>query len=194
MPSVVTAGVPNRRPLVYQGPLGSNGIGIAIERDPAAADRLLGLAAGDSRGSTRRPARSRWLSVPPVRTLQPVADERFGEGPGIGDDLPRIVGELGPQGLGEGDRLGGHHVGQRASQHQRAAAVDVLLELFGAQHQAPARSAQGLVRRRRHDVGVGDRVVLAREHLAGDQTGEVGHVDHQDGADPVGDLAHPARS
>ncbi len=43
-----------------------------------------------------------------------------------------------------------------------------------------------------HDVGVGDRVFLALEHLAGDQTGEVGHVHHQDGADLVGDLAHPA--
>ena len=34
------------------------------------------------------------------------------------------------------------------------------------------------------------RVLVAREHLAGDQPGEVGHVDHQGGADLVGDLAH----
>ena len=77
-------------------------------------------------------------------------------------------------------------MGQGASQHQRAAAVDVLLELFGAQNQAPARPAQGLVRRRRHDVGVGDRVFLSREHLAGDKTGKVSHVDHQDSTDPLG--------
>ena len=35
-----------------------------------------------------------------------------------------------------------------------------------------------------------DRVVVAGEDLAGDETREVGHVDHQDGADLVGDRAH----
>ena len=40
------------------------------------------------------------------------------------------------------------------------------------------------------DVGVRNRVEVAGEHLAGDQAGEVGHVDHQRGADLVGDLAH----
>ena len=82
-------------------------------------------------------------------------------------------------------------MGQGAAQHQRAAAVDVLLELLGAEDQSTPRPAQGLVGRRRHDVGVRDRVELALEHLAGDQAGEVGHVDHQDRADAVGDLAHP---
>ena len=45
--------------------------------------------------------------------------------------------------------------------------------------------------RRRHDVGVGDRVEIPLQHLAGHQPGEVGHVDHQHRADAVGDLAHP---
>ena len=39
-------------------------------------------------------------------------------------------------------------------------------------------------------MGVGHRVLVAGEHLARDQTGEVRHVDHQGGADLVGDLAH----
>jgi hypothetical protein len=40
------------------------------------------------------------------------------------------------------------------------------------------------------DLGVRDRVEVAGEDLAGDETGEVRHVDHERGADLVGDLAH----
>jgi len=39
-------------------------------------------------------------------------------------------------------------------------------------------------------VGVGDRVLITGEYLAGHQTGEMRHVDHQCGAHLVGDLAH----
>ena len=59
------------------------------------------------------------------------------------------------------------------------------------QDHAAARAAQGLVGGRRDDVGVGDRV---RVDAAGYQAGEVGHVDHQVGADFVGDLAEARRS
>ena len=60
-----------------------------------------------------------------------------------------------------------------------------------AQHQPPPRPAQGLVRRGRHDMGIRDRIEFSLEHLAGHQAREVGHVDHEDRADPVGDRAHP---
>jgi hypothetical protein len=40
------------------------------------------------------------------------------------------------------------------------------------------------------EVGVGDRVLLAGEHLARHQTREVGHVHQEGGADLVRDLAH----
>ena len=72
----------------------------------------------------------------------------------------------------------------------RAAAVDRRRVLLGRQHQAAARTAQRLVGRGRDDVGVRHRVLVAGEDLAGDQAGEVGHVDHQRRADLVGDLAH----
>ena len=39
-----------------------------------------------------------------------------------------------------------------------------------------------------HDIGVGDRVEVPGEHLSGHQPSEVGHVDHERGADLVGDL------
>ena len=66
----------------------------------------------------------------------------------------------------------------------------MLLELFGAEDQAASGPAQGLVRRRRDDVSIGDRVEFALKHFPGDQAGEVGHVDHQDRADAVGDRPH----
>ncbi len=40
------------------------------------------------------------------------------------------------------------------------------------------------------DVRERHRVLFTGEHLARDQAGEVSHVDHQRGADLVGDLAH----
>ena len=52
-----------------------------------------------------------------------------------------------------------------------------------------ARPAQRLVRGGRGDVGVRHGVLVAGEHLAGDEPGEVRHVDHQGRADLVGDLA-----
>ena len=87
----------------------------------------------------------------------------------------------------ERDRLGGDHV------HERAAllagedgAVDVLGELLAAEDHAAARAAERLVDRRRDDVGVRDR---ARVLAGGDQAREMGHVDEEEGADRVGDLA-----
>ena len=72
----------------------------------------------------------------------------------------------------------------------RAAPVDRRRVLLLRQHQAAARAAQRLVGRGGGDVGVRHRVLVAGEHLARDQAGEVRHVDHQGGADLVGDLAH----
>ncbi len=51
-----------------------------------------------------------------------------------------------------------------------------------------ARAAERLVRRRGHQVGVRER---ARVDIGGDETGDVGHIDEQDGADVLGDRRHP---
>ena len=130
--------------------------------------------------------------MPPVTTVTPVRLERLGEGGGVVDDAPGVGRELRLRGLVQGDRLGGHDVRQRPAEHERAAAVDGVGELGVAQHQAAARAAQGLVRGRGHDVGVADRVEVAGEDLAGDEPGEVRHVDHERRADLVGDLAEDA--
>ena len=58
--------------------------------------------------------------------------------------------------------------------------------LVVGQDHAAARAAQRLVRRGGHDMGVRERDGM---RAAGDQPGEMRHVDHQIGADLVGDLA-----
>ncbi len=61
---------------------------------------------------------------------------------------------------------------------------------FVDKHDAAARSAQGLVGRRRDYLGVGEGTVVAGEHAARDEPREVGHVHHEHRADLVGDGAH----
>ena len=56
-----------------------------------------------------------------------------------------------------------------------------------AEDQAGARAAQGFVGCGGDDVRVRHG---RRMHASGDQAGEVGHVDHEVGADFVGDGAH----
>ncbi len=85
------------------------------------------------------------------------------------------------------DGLGGDHVLQRAALHAREhRRVDLLAVLLAGEDQPAARAAERLVRRRGDDVGVRDgRGVQPRR----DEPGEVRHVDHEQRADRVGDLA-----
>ena len=119
-------------------------------------------------------------------------DEPLGQGSGVGDDPAGVVLEIGLAGFGEGHGLGRHHVRQRSTQDHRATPVDELGVVGVAQDEPAPRPTQRLVRGGRDDLGVGDRVLVADEHLACDQPGEVRHVDHQIGADRIGDLAEAA--
>ncbi len=111
-----------------------------------------------------------------------------GEGLRVVDDVLGIVAERGPEGLAQRNRLGRDHVHQRpaldAGEDRR---VDLLADLVvHREDHAAARAAQRLVRGGGDDVRVRQR---ARVHLAGDQPGEMRHVDHQIGADRIRDLA-----
>ena len=70
IPSVETAAAPKRRPLVYQGPLASNGTGLRLRviphrRTASSAWRpVMPWVEATSRTS-------KWLSVPPVSTFRP---------------------------------------------------------------------------------------------------------------------------
>ena len=128
--------------------------------------------------------------MPPVTRVGAALEQTLGQGLGVVGDRLGVGPERRGPGLGQRHRLGRHHVAERAAEHHRAAAVDAGCVLLGGQHHAAARAAQRLVGGRGDDVGVRDRVLVAGEHLAGDQAGEVRHVDHERGADLVGDLAH----
>ncbi len=67
------------------------------------------------------------------------------------------------------------------------AAVDAGGELLLAENESGARTAQGLVRGGGDDVRVRDRRGMG---TAGDEAGEVRHVDEKVGADLVRDGAH----
>ena len=122
-PSVVSAGVPIRIPEVYQAPLASLGMLFLLVTTPAFSR-----------------ADSAWRPVSPkpgghVRQHQVVAgaaghqpdaaaQQPIGQRLGVVDDRGRIAGERGLAGLGERDRLGRHHVRQRAAEDHRPALVD----------------------------------------------------------------------
>ena len=87
----------------------------------------------------------------------------------------------------QADGLGGDDVHQGAA---LGAGEDGGVELFGpfllGQDQTAAGAAERLMRRRRDDVGIGNG---AHMRTAGDEAGDMGHIDHQQRAVAVGDLA-----
>mmetsp|Transcript_11909 Transcript_11909/g.50035 ORF Transcript_11909/g.50035 Transcript_11909/m.50035 type:complete len:337 (-) Transcript_11909:50-1060(-) len=69
---------------------------------------------------------------------------------------------------------------------RRALLVDALLALAVEDHRAP-RAAKGLVRGGGHHVGI---LEGRRDHVRGDEAGDVRHVGHEVGAHLVADLPH----
>lgn len=92
-PRVATAEVPRRRPEVTIGGRGSNGTVLRLTEIPISSSRISACfpVSPDSRRSTR----SRWTSVPPMRTLMPSAAERVGDEAGV---LASDVAERGVRG------------------------------------------------------------------------------------------------
>ena len=119
------------------------------------------------------------LSVPPETMARPPLDQRLGQRLGVVDHALGVELELGLERLAEGDRLGGDDMHQRAAlQAGEDRRVDLLADLFVVrQDHAAARAAQRLVRGGGDDMGVRQR---ARMDAAGDQAGEMRHVDHED--------------
>ena len=102
--------------------------------------------------------------------------------------LLRVRFELRLERLTEADRLGGNHMHERATLHAgEHLRVDFFRKLLFAENDATARAAQGFVRsggdeiRMRHGAGM---------HACRDESGDVGHVDKQVGANLAGKFAH----
>ena len=111
----------------------------------------------------------------------------FAERLGVADDLLLVGLEFGPERFADRDRLGGDDVHERPALGPRKyQGVELLVQvrMRTRQYQAPARTPQGLVRRRRHDVGIRHGI---RVNARGDESRDMRHVDHEIGADRVGD-------
>ncbi len=126
--------------------------------------------------------------MPPETKRKPAACKASRERFGVGDNLRGVGAELGAQRLGQRDGLGGDDV------HERAALlagedglVDGRGQVLRADDQAGARAAQSLVRGGGGDVRMRHG---RRMHAAGDQAGDVRHVEDVNRAHLVGDLAH----
>src|SRR5258705_3517387 len=106
----------------------------------------------------------------------------------VGDDLLSIGRELRLLRLFESHGLRRNDVHQRTTLLARKdAAINACGELLTAENQATARSTQGFVGCRGYDVCVRNGRWM---HAAGDEAGEVGHVQHEVGSYFVSDGAH----
>ena len=173
-------------PEVTVGFSGSKGMPFLLQvmwARPSAASATLPV-----RRFGRRSTSIRWVSVPPETMSKPRRLQRFGQRLGVFDDVLRVKLEVGPQRLAERHRLGGDDMHQRAAlQAREDRRIDLLRQLLVVgEDEAAARAAQRLMRGRGHDMGMRERAGM---HAARDEAGEMRHVDHEIGADLVGDLA-----
>ena len=173
------------------GGRGSNGTALRFTVMPASCRRS--SACLPSSCDARRSTSTRWTSVPPVSTLTPAAAASAREQP-LGEDLRAADGALLPllelrrrRDLeGGGLRRDDVHEGPALlpREHGRLELLRVLV--VGGEDHAAARAGQRLVRGGGGDVGVRHRVGV---RTGGDEPAEVRHVDHEQGADLVGDAA-----
>ncbi len=118
----------------------------------------------------------------------PPLGEGGGESLSVGDYLLAVGGELGLQGFTEGEGLGGDDVHERATLGAgENFAIDLLGDFFiVAEDEAAAGAAEGFVGGGGYNMGVGEGRGV---NSGGDETGDVGDVGHEIGADGVGNLA-----
>ncbi len=115
------------------------------------------------------------------------AHQRGGQRLRVFNDAPLVGAELLAEGFFERDGLGGDDVHQGAALNAgKEAFVDRLGVRLPAEHHAAARAAERFVGRGGDNVRVGYRIGMK---IGRHQAGNVGHVDQQEGAGLVGDLA-----
>ena len=185
-PRVVSAGVPMRSPDGFIGGRSSKGIALRLTVIPT---------------SSRRSS-----AVLPSRPVGREVDENQMDVGAAGEHVDPARDQLVGEGLRVGDRLALALPGTgRSAAIPRATALAAMMcisgppcwpgktarlivgrELLLAEDHPAARPAERLVDRGGDHVGVRDG---ARVLAGGDEPGEVRHVDHQLGADRVGDLA-----
>ena len=172
MPRIVAAGVPMRTPDATVGGRSSNGTVLRLTVSFDLVQPLLRVLA--------RPLRAAQVELQQVRVgpagehVEPAGEQRLGERVRVRADLLLVVAERLGRAILKHVALRGDHVLERAALHPgEDRAVDGLRVLLAAEDEAGARAGERLVRGRRDDVAVLDRV---RVQPGGDEPGEVRHV------------------
>ena len=120
--------------------------------------------------------------------LEALLHHGVGQSRGVLDDLFLVRLELGFQSFAEADCFGSDDMLQRtalAAREDGLVEVVLLVGFLVAEDHTAAGTAKGLVRGGRDDVRVRNG---ARMEACGNETGDVRHVDPEDGAALVGDL------
>ena len=116
---------------------------------------------------------------------QPTFDQLVRHCLGVGNHLVDIVGELGTQRFAERNRFCGNHVHERPALNSgKDRGVELLCKrLFVRQDHPTPWTAQGLVRRRRGDMGMGEgRRISTRR----DETCKMRHIHQEIGTNHIG--------
>ena len=129
---------------------------------------------------------------PPSKNRKPRIHTRLGEHLGIIDNSCGIRLKLGRTRLLKRDSFGRHHMGQWTAEHHRAALIDLFGKIFRTQNHTPSGTAQGLVCGRRNDMGMSNRIKIARENFASHQPGKMRHIDHKNSPHFIGNLSKNA--
>ena len=185
------------------GGFGSNGMPFLLTVIPISSRRCSASLPVTPNGVTS--ARMRWLSVPPEISRMPSPVSVSAIARALARTWRWYVAELVAQGELEADGLARDDVLERAAldaredapvdrrrevrlDHRVVGRIGGRRELASAEDESAARAAEGLVGRRRDEVGVRER---ARVEAGRDEPGDVGHVDPQERPDRVGDVGHP---
>ena len=109
--------------------------------------------------------------------VQPARQQLLGHRPGVRHRTPLSLPELLGAGQIEADRLARYDVLQGSSLEPREHGLVEPSRVLGtAEHRAATRSGQRLVGGGTHPLGQSEGRLV---HPGGDQTGDMGHVDHQ---------------
>ena len=188
IPAVVSAALPRRSPDVTNGLRGSSGIWLRLSVIPARSRTSWASLPVSSASKSRRSTSRRWLSVPPVTSRNPSASRPDAERGGVARRRRGRSARTPGVAASRNATAFAAITCSRGPPWSPGNTAESIALACSSRHTIapPARSAQRLVGREGDDVGVRDGV---RVHPAGDEAGDVGHVEHQQRPHLVGDLA-----
>jgi len=92
----------------------------------------------------------------------------------------------------EGNGLRCDDVGERAAHREGTALIEGFGKFPGGEYQSCPGSPEGFMGGGSHHMGKGNGVIVTGKYLTGHKACEVGHIDHKDRSDLVGNFPHSA--